>query len=269
MKKILFATDFSQSCENARNYLMNFVAGTDTKVDMIHIFSIPVSTITGTEHTDIGPVIEAQKKNLKQLLVHELSAFPVENQGDVHLIYGIFPSSDIADKADEVEADLIVTALRQKYSLLDRMIGTVTANTMSKANVPVLAIPNQAKFEGIISILFPTKFESTSEISESEKASIQWLQKIEEYHKNPKIHLVHIAKDEGMNVSFLNSPIENVKFTISHAPSVGAGVQQFVQNEEPDIIAFFKSNRRLWERLYSSSLTRKLLFKSRIPILVF
>ena len=191
-------------------------------------------------------------------------------QGELFCIQGAYPSSEIAEIADKYEYDLIVMALRQKYSMVDRMIGTTTAHTIQKAKTPVLAIPNGARFSEVKNILFPTAIHASRELSDKEIDGINWLFQFYTFTGKPKIHMIHIKQsDPDLFITYKNNPFPPLDFIRTKAISVEEGIINYLESHKVDLLAFYKPNRSYWERLYHSSTSRKLLFKSRIPLLIF
>jgi nucleotide-binding universal stress UspA family protein len=270
MKKILFATDFSDSSQNALDYLKEMTKGKETKISLIHVFDLPVAVLSTISYRAAEGLF-FEKSNACSMRLQEIRAqLNKDTQGELFCIQGAYPSTEIAEIADTYKFDLVVLALRQKYSLIDRMIGTTTAHTIQKADVPVLAIPNGAIFRPVNDILFPTAIHASKEFSEKELEGINWLYKFYTYTDKPKIHMIHIKQsDPDLDITYKNNPFPPLDFIRTKAISVEEGIIKYLESHKVDLMAFYKPNRSYWERLYHSSISRKLLFKSRIPLLIF
>lgn len=269
MNKILIALDFSDSCNNAIAYVKNLIQGTSIKVDMVHVYSIPVTSLTSISADAASEIIEGNKTHINNLLDNHMSTLPQHNQGNTYPVYGVYASSDIVDKANEVGADLIVMALRQKYSLIDRFIGTVTAHTISKSAIPVLAIPNGCTYNSTCKILFPTELPYANTLSDKMADQLDRLFGYCNLYTNPEVYMVHINEGEGVDVVYNHKPIVDLNFIVSNALNVDEGIKKILEKHNVDLIAIQKKSRKFWERLYHSSVTRKLLFQTRLPILIF
>lgn len=268
MNKILIALDFSESCDNAISYVKELIKDTSIVVDMIHIYSLPTTTLTNMPVHVAEKVLESSKEHVIQQLNEKMLLLPSKNQGEKFPVYGIYPSSDIVEKAKSIKADLIVMALRQKYSMIDRFIGTVTAHAMAKTAIPVLAIPNGSVFKKSCKVLFPTE-QPYSKTLTDEMADL--LERLFDYcalFDNPQINMVHINKGDGVDIVYNHKPMSDIKFIVSNANSVEQGIKNILVKKELDLIAIQKKTRSFWERLYHSSVTRKLLFQARLPILI-
>ncbi len=160
-------------------------------------------------------------------------------------------------------------ALRQKYSLVDRLMGTVTAHTIEKSDIPVMAIPSGCQYLKIDHILFPSAMNNYHNLSDSEEEALFWLYNFSNFLDYPTVQFVHVVLGEGVDISFNNKPFPDMKYTQAFAKNVEEGIHHQISKNSFQLISFYKEHRSFWERLYHSSLTRKLLFKSRIPLLVF
>lgn len=268
MKKILFAADFSDSCISAFNYVLNMTKGKNIIIDIINVYSVSVKMISGLPSARASTHILYEKIESENHLKEMMEKVPLRQRGEYYATYGIYPSSEIAEKASKCNADLVVMALRQKYSMLDRFIGTITAHTISKSLVPVLAIPNLARYIPINNILFPISYVD-KKLNQKDLKALEWLRNFSSLFSESSIQMIHINDDKEMDIEFKNIPFDNTNIIKSSAPSLDKGLSDHLGDNVVQIIAFYKKNRSFWERLYYSSMTRKLLYQVRLPLLVF
>ena len=140
MQKILFATDLSESCNSALEFVADFVVGRNLKVDIVHVYIIPVTLIGTLDANSVSDLLNKKETIAEETITKQINKIPAVNRGSVYLKYGIYPSSEIAALSSEIKSDLIVMALRKQYRLIDKLMGSVTAHTISKALMPVLVI---------------------------------------------------------------------------------------------------------------------------------
>jgi len=272
MKKILLATDFSDSCDNALTYAIALIKNTDLTLDLVHVFDISVIVAGNIPSRAFSDMLASRTRAVEGQLEEISNLIPAKHRGSIKAIYGPYAANEISEYAKENSYDLIIMALRQKYSLMDRIIGTVTSQTVHLSDIPILAIPSGASFVGLHKILFPSAIENLDEMTIKEEKAIQWLSKFCQTLSVSKIHMVHIHEGpnaQTTNTTFKQKPFDHMDFTISAAESVEEGILQFNGKEQADLLAFYKPRRQFWEQLYRSSLTRKMLFKSRTPLLLF
>ncbi len=275
MKKILFATNFSDSCDNAFHYIKTMIGRKSVIVDLVHVFDIPPTILTTIPHNAIEGMIMEKRKVVNRKLGELRDRLNKKSRGKIISVYGVYPSAEISDLANDMDYELVVMAMRQKYSFIDRLMGTVTAQTILRAEVPVLAVPNGAEFRAISHVVFPTAISTVDDLKEEEENALNKLCEFLRFSKEPEITLVHITENKENvsakkpDVTFVNSPISGFKYTWTFAPSVDKGILDFLKKDSADLLAFYRPHRSFWERLYHSSVTRKLLFQCRVPLLIF
>jgi len=269
MKKILFATDFSEASDNAFEYLKGFIGNHAVQVDLMHVYNLPVSSTAAVDSDILVAFMEEHKSKHRSILDKMQDSLHPDQRGVTHVISGVYPSTEIAEIAEDIETDLVVMAMRRHYSLLERILGTTTANAIQKSRTNVLAIPNGSKYEGITTVLLPTDAERASGFVEANEFALHRLVELWKLEDTPSFHILHVSEDEGVTVTYRDRPFAPLSFTVSHASSVHNGIIDFMRDRNMDMIAVNKVDRQFWERLFHSSMTRKLLYESRRPLLVY
>ena len=270
MKNLLFATDFSESSRSAFRFVKDMIEKYPMKINLVHVFDIPIPTTTTLATNAVTGMIKEREAAIKRHLKELMDELPPEHQGEFFSIYGTYPSTEIAEKAEETGSMLIVMALRQRYSFFERLIGTTTAHTIQKSKIPVLAIPNGLKFTDFDDILFPTEMKVDDELGEKEMKALKWLQAFVGIVEKPDIHMIHISSDKNLATTTIrDKPFPGMEFTITGADSIEEGILKFFEKKSMDLLAVYKPNRTFWERLYHSSVTRKFLEQNKAPLLVF
>ncbi len=274
MKHILFATDFSETSSQALDYLLAFVQERELRIDLVHVFDIPISMSSSQFPRAVEGLITERGDAVRDDMLQLRDRIPDSQRGEIHVIYGVFPSNEIVELADRLSVDLLVMGMREKYSLFDRVIGTVTAQTISKSSIPVLVIPHGAEFKRIRKIIFPTIMGVDDAFSEQEEEALFKLFDFARFSGDTEVDFLHIqtsGKDMKGQIDaiFEDVPFKGFQYTRSYAERVDQGLLKYLEEGSADMLAFYKPQRSFWERLYRSSLTRKLLFNSSIPILVF
>lgn len=267
MKKILFPTDCSHAAENALKYALKLAEKFSYSIDILRVYQAPFRL----DH-DLPPeIIQARIEKEAQLIQGEVASFlkPYQSNcmGEVMVINGTHFAQEIVNKAEEKGYDLIVMGMKGQRNVLDKMMGSVTTHTMRNAPCPVLAIPTEATFSPIESIAYATDLEPDDKHAVAQL--MVWAGLL-----GAQVHFVHVetAPDIGVmedRVRIDNYPFEYVDFTIVNNPSVPKGLAQYMQLKEIDVLALFAPQRGLWERLFHTSLTKKVAFQSEIPLLVF
>ncbi len=96
MKKILFAHDFSDSGYNALEYIRKMIEGKSVKVDIVHIYSMDIPSSHALPPHVIPNVLNEKMAMVLETLKNAMANLPKSNQGEVHPMYGVYPSTDIS-----------------------------------------------------------------------------------------------------------------------------------------------------------------------------
>lgn len=267
MTKILVATDFSESCTHALEYTKKIFVDKQVEIHLIHVYDMPL-IFTGAGGIEpnafILPKIEKDKE---EELAKVFNTIPVSQRGDAVLKYNALTATEIYDYSVKMDADIIIMGMRQKYSLIDRLIGTISSNVIKKSAIPVLVIPNQCSIKSISTVLFPTLQHISKEINEEQKSIIEFLQTLLEPSKG-NIHFLRITEEETIDIHHHINNYPDIEFIVSHSESLEKGINDVTFKLNPDILAIEKRNHSFWENLYRSDIIRKVLYKTRLPLLI-
>lgn len=257
MKKLLFPTDFSLASKMALKYAVEFAQNIGARLDVMTIYNLPVE-ITGNAfpHT-LEPLIAEKKLEAEEKLRTTTASFPSETIGHLFAEYGLFIFQEVVDFSDKGNYDMILMGTIGETHSLDKILGNVTSHTMMQAKCPVLAIPPDCIFKPIQNIAFATDLISHDNSAKEE------LNKMGQFLK-ASIHVVHFSTDSKSKKEEAPSDIH-----IIHSDTVEHGLEKFIDEKNIDVLSLFIPKRRLWERLFHSSFSKKMTLHSKIPLLTF
>lgn len=267
MKKILLPTDFSASAENAIAYGLKLAQEFSAQIDVLHIYNIPI-WLEG----EVAPELVLQKMeqaaNLAQEKVHTfLQSYPSDSIGKQMAVQGTAVAREIVNLAETDNYDLIIMGMQGEHAVLEKIMGSVTTRTIGQAPCPVLAIPAEARFQSMDRIAYATDLDTSDQPAVENLMTFAGL-------LGAQVHFVHIETQPDLGqmedrVQLENYPFDFVDFTILNNPSVVKGLDLYTQEKEIDLLVLFAPKRRLWERIFHVSLTKRLAFQSKLPLLVF
>lgn len=268
MKKILFPTDFSTAAENAFSYAISLAEEIDAKIDVVHIYHLPFVDATNVPPEYIEEML-AEKQNVVRAKLREFTEKHPSDRIDREMtVYGLFIPQEIKDLIEDNDYDLVVMGTKgEHHSQIEKIMGSVTTHTMMQAPCPVLAVPFDASWKDIRRIAYATNFEP-----KDTKAAGQLMNFASALAA--EVHFVHIETSPAIGkmedyISLANYPYTFTDFAIVNSPSVIEGVEHYVKDRKIDLLALFIPERRLWEKLFHNSFTKKMAFHSKMPILVF
>ncbi len=143
IKKILFATDFSENSKWALTYALSFAKKYDAKIFILHVIqqpSYPLGMYTEISFDAMDKfnrnVSEVTEKEMKNLCEKELGWF----KNFESIIVSGTPFLEIIRSAREKEADLIVVGTHGRTGLDHALFGSTAEKVVRKAPCPVLSV---------------------------------------------------------------------------------------------------------------------------------
>lgn len=274
MKRILFPTDFSEAANVAFSYALNFANTFNAELIILHVYDLPiVETPPMPESTnEIFDIVELNNfESFKEELPKLREIAESRNLGHVGmkniLLYGdlIYTINKVGK--DE-NADLIVMGTKGATGLKETFIGSTTASVMSNASIPVLGIPEQAEYKAIKNITFTTQFR--------DKDNDAFVKAIEiAKFFNARIHCLYIKNPDDPNdiddriaewkLTYEDEPVDF--FTVS-GNHIEQTLLDFIENQKSDLLIMRSHKRGFFEGLFHTSLTKKMAYHSKVPILV-
>lgn len=285
VERILVPVDFSEYSKNACEYSIGLAQMLDAEIMLMHAYYFPI--INSIDYGDgfsyvlnlndtITEIADKARQGLIDL--YEELKTEIESKGytNVKLNFTLVngnPMSEIINMYHKYRPDLIVMGTQGKTRSAKEQFGTVAANTINETKVPVLTIPEASKFKGIgrVNILYATN------LDESDYKAIKKLMTLI-YLFDVRIQFVHIGvMDEQNNrkIEVLKEFFDNLypgyDFTCSiiERGDILETLQSFISDKSIDIIAMTTHKRNFITRLIYPSMTKKMLFQTDTPLLVF
>ncbi|MDR0824871.1 MAG: universal stress protein [Prevotella sp.] len=289
-KRILVPVDFSDYSLKACRIAFNLARELNAKVKILHVYfnpyyptALPMAeafAYQGKEEKEFQNIIEKVKENIQKLCntidkkVSE-NEFPPVNHSYV-LREGL-PEEEIVTFTKEYKPSLIVMGTRGKDQKDADLIGSVTAEVIEMTHVPLIAIPENTPFydfNEVKHIAFLTNF------SQRDLISFDLLIKLlQPYQQNMRISLTHIAvkkadqwdeiKLQGIKTYFTKQyPGLNLDYKLIDTNDMLKSLDEYIKNDYIQVLALTTSKRNVFARMFSPSISRKMLFHSDTPLLV-
>ncbi|MEL6833857.1 MAG: universal stress protein [Bacteroidota bacterium] len=275
MPTILFPTDFSDAATRAFIYALRLAEKLEAKIVTLHVFDKPdmsgfthipktleefYNSIDLYEFENYRDAVPALDKIQDE---HDLNAVQVTHtlhEGDtVEVILG---------RVKEEGASMIVMGTTGARGLKEIILGSVAGEVLENASCPVLAVPEQAVFDGVINnIAFTTSYQA-DEIAGFAKVQEQFAQ------FKPHIHCINVDlshteeyhnRMDGFQEAVGEAP--NASFHVLDGTDFQTVLTSFLDQMEIDILAMVTHQRTFFEELFHYSKTKALSYHSRTPIL--
>jgi len=285
--QILVPVDFSSVSEKAVEMAFNIANHLNTHLVIMHSyispvrFSIPYGDIYPYDTTLLKQTEHAEEeanrqfKNFLATLVQTIGTENWEKVNPEYIVKPGFAEEDILAYAKEHPTRLIVIGRGGDRSW-PGTVGSVTADVMYNAPVPVLVVPEEMQpkpVEQFKEVLYATNFD------EKDFTALDKLMNIVKPY-NVKVTCAHvglpdeygwdIARLEGMK-DILHKKYNSKEFEckLIMGNNVLDTLESSMENDNIDILALTTHKRNMISRLFNPSLARKMVFHTHIPLLVF
>jgi len=154
------------------------------------------------------------------------------------------------------------------------LMGSNTASVIEKATCPVIAVPESASFDGVKKITYATDYR---------ESDIDALKKLIEIAKpfNARITILHASDEEFSRYSeetYLNDFKNKVKkkirydkisYKLIYGKYLPKALGEEIATSAPDLLAMSTQHRNAVEKFFGTSITKKMAFHSKIPLMAF
>ncbi|WNJ20793.1 universal stress protein [Pontibacter sp. G13] len=275
VKTILFPTDFSPSAHHAMKHAVRIAETWDAKLIMVHAYHYSAVGSFYVTPELIHMVNNNRRDEAESAIQNYIETIKEETGGKIdiayQLVYG-FPEDEILTIAKDQDADLIVMGTKGAGNLAEKWIGSITSRIIERSEVPVLAIPSETDVQSVKRIAYATNFE------EKDLRLPEFLLAVTEKYE-ATLTCIHINKEEQdewnqlqlamrKQMFGLENRAPKVEFHILHNDNLQTGLEEYVEENEIDVLAVLSKQHGFWDRLFMRSDTRTLALSSKIPLLV-
>ncbi len=278
--KILIPVDFSDVSHNALEYGVSFAESIGADVTLFHSVSYPGADPLAPAYDHSATVAQSELINQREDVARKNMQEQVDQlkqreslKGAIDYVVAVgFPVDEIIRVTDENDYSFVVMGTKGESNFEDTILGSITSNVIRKSNKPVLAVPEGTSFNGINKIAFATNYD------EGDKDAIHKLLEITQNFPDAQIKALHVrAEDENdeQNANQLKEMIKNepygdrVTLDSVESDNVEEGINQYIEENNVDIVAMLMRNMGFIRRMFDPSLTRKMAFHTNVPLLVF
>ncbi len=275
INNILYPTDFTKTSNNALPYLIDLVKKSNGKLNLLHVYDVPIlapaksfSSISVLDPiTDVANKIRLAALNkLKQIIKkNKLEDAPHRcflREGNI--------KDNILNEAKKNSVDIIVIGTKGEAAEKGFFMSSITKGIIQDSICPVLAIPESAKFSTISKIVYAT------DLQFDETSMLNYIVNFAKLY-NASISVLHIDEDieiKKWSIDLLKDIIKKTNYSkISFKEKIVndtiEGINKYIQEQKADVIAMTTYNTSMLNNIFQDSLTKQMLFKTKIPILTF
>ncbi len=287
IRRILSPVDFSDYSRNACLYALDLAHKLKSDLKIFHVYYAPIIDLVPitdaySVQVDMDINLREMEENARKKLVNFVNDIKsvAEKEGkDVKISYSLregIIEDEVAAMAKTYKPGIIVVGTKGKGEKQTEIIGSVVSRICDKTRVPVLAIPEKSEFTtdmDVRNIIYATEFD------DSDFVAIRRLMNILSPF-NVNICCVHIAKEgkktwNEPKMEALKEYFKKVKKGVKiecdllEGSDVFEALEDYTKKYKIDLIALSNRKRGLIYRLFNPDITKQLLLRSTMPLLIF
>jgi nucleotide-binding universal stress UspA family protein len=268
MRKILVPTDFSDCASNALEYAIFLSKKLDAEIVLLSAYHIPSSgaaTIIVNIQEDLRKETQEELDSLIALKTKKYSGLKISSAIDFNI-----PSNSIVRMVNKIEFDMVVLGTTGASGFKDIFLGSTTSAIINKVKIPILAVPLNSSFRKIDTLLMACNLDSVKSVD-----SINFF-KLFATKLNFKVKFLNIVQENDKNVSEkLFKKNERLKIVFNSfdydidlikSEDVEKAILDAV--EEKHLLSVVTRERTFFDKLFHSSMSKKLAKHSTSPILI-
>jgi nucleotide-binding universal stress UspA family protein len=268
MKTILVPTDFSSNAEKALKYAIRLANLFSAEIILMHSLELnqTQTPLINTMKEVLAEKAENDIRELKQKIIKKHPGLNIKSatmSGE--------PAEAIKTTAKKLGADIIVMGTKGASGLKKLLLGSITADVIINAPCPVFTIPEKNGYRKIKKICFATDF------NENDIDAIDALIVIANGF-NAELIITHIsgsaeeekeAFDKFVQTAKTYSYYYRTETKFIESEDVIAGLNNFIEDNDIDILALSRRKRDFLENFFHRSITKEIAYSATIPVFIF
>lgn len=272
MKLILIPTDFSEASENAIQYAMVLNKKLNAGIILLHSYYVPVPTSEASVIVPDKTIRKLAQKTMEDIKSKYEKIHP-DSVITSHVTEG-FPDIEILAAEKQLKADLLIMGTRGMNALKRFLMGSNTSAVIEKSVCPVITVPEDAKFRHLNKIVFAANYgaDDFSNVFDLINFARPF---------NSEIILLHVSSgktdkafdfnqlDSFKNQIVTESGYQNISFKLMEDTDIYEGMNAYLEEINADMFAISMRNRSFMQNVFRPGLTRKMIYHTHIPTMVF
>ncbi len=272
MKTILVPTDFSENAVNALYYAIEMAKAEKAKLILLHVYHMDYANQQLQANPKKDEITEAEKrsdKQLKGLFTKVAHAGKVKCEMVSKLDLAV---DGILATAEEKNVDLIIMGTKGASGLGKFLFGSNTASVIEKASCPVIAVPEGATYQSLKKITYATDYHASdlsvikqlAEMADPLKAQITILHIYEKDEAKAKEEMTRFELEIGKKINY-----ENISYQVISGSNTEEALEKYLKSEATDLLVLCTHKRDSLDKLFGSSITKKLAYQTKVPLMAF
>ncbi len=269
--RILVPTDFSETANKARDYAIKLAESLNAEIYLLNAYHIPTMDAEAT----IVFNLENITKEMSEKQMEEQLDYVKQNYSNVDFEGMCVPSlmvDSIKTLAKKVKFNLIVLGTNGTSGVVEHFLGSNASALIGAVDIPIITVPANT------TINFPERIVVANDLTESGENQLYNSVKEIAGNTNASIDFLFIDDDEKKAVG----KIEHLKaadfddafdtnyhpFHFKESDNVEDGILAYLESKNYDLLVVVYHQRSFWKRIFEKSVSKSLVKKSEIPVLV-
>lgn len=275
MKTILLPTDFSNNSLNAIDFAMQMLIDSDCTFYILNVQKassfVSDDLMTASPSVNIyQAIIDASKKSLNNII----ESIEKKYRNPKHELVPIVDYDNFIDSINQTcevkNIDLIVMGTKGASGLEKVIFGSNTVRVMQRGKTPVLAIPDNFKYEKFLQVAFLSNY-----LEKYKKEDVTtFLKIISLYDSN--VNVLHVSQGKALtkvqkeNIKQLDKLFKDIshKFVDLKGIDVYNEVSGFIKLNKINLLTMVNRKHSFMERFLSTQKVEEFGFNANIPFLV-
>ena len=276
MKNILVPTDFSLNANKALDFAVQIAGLAKAEIILIHacdLIDTPFKDNQTLYKEHNQAICDKANENLSILK----KSIEDTEKLSVHIkLYKGNVTDTILQASEEHHVDLIIMGTLGETRLQEKIFGSITAGIIGKTNIPVMAVPLLSEWDTPKKILLmvnssdeqPDMAGSVFELAELFNATVY----VAIFTDVDSAEAIDYLKDKRGVDSYeekLKIKYKNIDITSVHLDGhrFQETIEKYILEQRMDIVAMVTYKRTFLKSIFNRSMTKKMSYHTRIPLL--
>lgn len=280
IQAIIVPSDFSKNASSALRYAIMLSKKIKSRLIVFHCSHMSAYALSAaSSETEMTALIKDDEQHkLEKLMLQVKKAYNQSGYDKVPestlclVEYNPMVVENTLELAEKYKAGLIIMGTHGATGIRKFFFGSNTSIMIAKADIPVLAIPENYKMSPADTITFASDLENIS----------AELRRLMPLVVSLKARLNVLYMDYGLDIT--NSKRKNAEAVIKKLAykkiellsqkatietSLVDQVKKYLNKNKPDCLVMFTRERSLWDRLFNGSKTEDMSAALQVPLLTF
>ncbi|MCX2739030.1 universal stress protein [Pontibacter anaerobius] len=272
--KVMVPVDFTPVSYKAMEFLGFLMQRTPIETHLVHVVQVNTAEWTGgtesSETLDRGEIRALDQKAEQQF---EALRQQVNFDFSTEILHGGLTTT-LAKYAEQQQIDLVIMGTEGAEGWYERISGSEAQHVVRYTNVPVITIHQHASLTPVQNILWVADFEAEKQPQQS----INTLKTLQQLF-GAKLHLLQIVdKEDEAHITRIKERmqrfademnLQNYELHLRHDYKVPAGVRNFNQETEMDLVLIGTHARKGFNHIFYGSIAETLVNHCIRPLLTY